>query len=219
MKYAQLAQMAVVALAAFFVFTFVRTAIDGETRRVCAPLCAVAPNYASQNRTAPDFDLERLTGGRGRLSDYRGKTVIMNFWTKTCRPCLDELPSLGELGKVLKGHPSIRLVTISTDETRDDVRATLKSVLGGEPSFDVFIDPDGKIVTGKYGTKLYPETWFIDPEGVIRARVDGERDWTTGGVLDFAKSLHDKLSCGIQFRQGRPTGDLSGLCGDFGEAG
>ena len=71
----------------------------------------------------------------------------------------------------------------------------------------------------KYGTKLYPETWFIDPDGVIRARIDGERDWTTGGVLDFAKSLQDKLSCGIQFRQGRPTGELAGLCGDFGEAG
>jgi thiol-disulfide isomerase/thioredoxin len=219
MRFAQLAQIAVVALAAFFVFTFVRTAMDGETRRVCAPACALAPNYAAQNRLAPDFELERLSGGKGRLSDYRGKVVIMNFWTKTCRPCLEELPSLAELGKVLKKDPNVRLITISTDETRDDVRQTLKSVLGAEPSFEVFIDPDAQVVADKYGTKLYPETWFIDAEGVIRARVDGERDWSTGAVHDFASSLQDKLSCGITFSKGRPTGELAGLCGDFGGAG
>jgi thiol-disulfide isomerase/thioredoxin len=212
-RLAQLAQIAVVVIAAFAVFMFVRTAVDGEARRVCAPMCALSPTYAARNRSAPDFELERLSGGRGRLSDYRGQVVILNFWTKTCRPCLEEMPALAELGKVLKRHPSVRLVTISTDDTRTEVAETLKSVLAEEPPFDVFIDPDAKVVTGLFGTKLYPETWFIDASGVIRARVDGAREWSSATVLDFASSLREKLSCGVEYVKGRPEGDLGGICG------
>lgn len=219
MKPAQLAQAAVVVIAAFAVFMFVLTARDGETRRACAPLCALQPNYANRNRLAPDFELPTLQGPRRKLSDYRGQVVILNFWTKTCRPCLEEMPSLAELGRVLKQHPGIRLVTISTDDTREDVQQTLQSLLGGPAPFDVFIDAEAEVVTGKFGTKLYPETWFIDPRGVIRARVDGARDWSAATALDFAKSLSDPLTCAVDFQRGRATGELSGLCADFGHAG
>lgn len=218
MKLAQLAQVLVVVVAAFAVFTFVRTAMDGESRRVCAPLCALSPNYANANRLAPDFELEKLSGGKGRLSDYRGKAVILNFWTKDCRPCLEEMPSLAELGRILKQNRSVRLVTITTDDTREDVRATLASILGGEPPFDVLIDPEAQVVADKFGTKLYPETWFIDPKGVIRARVDGARDWSSSNAIDFAGSLLEPLSCAIEFRRSRPTAGPVALCGDFGDA-
>lgn len=218
MKVAQLAQLAVVLIAALAVFMFVRTAIDGETRRVCAPSCALKPNYAARNRLAPDFELEKMTGGKGRLSDYRGDVVIMNFWTKTCRPCLEELPSLAELGKILRKKSGVRLVTISTDDSWDDAKQTIASVLGGGPvPFEVFLDPDAKVVTDKYGTKLYPETWFIDPNGIIRARVDGARDWAEARAVDFATSLKEPLACEVEFRRGRAFGDVSGVCADFGD--
>lgn len=219
MKLAQLAQAVIVVIAAFAVFMFVQTAKDGETRRACAPVCALQPNYANRNRLAPDFELPMLDGGSRKLSDYRGQVVILNFWTKTCRPCLEEMPSLAELGRVLQRHPGIRLVTVSTDDTREDVQQTLQSLLGAKPPFDVFIDAEAEVVTGQFGTKLYPETWFIDPEGVIRARVDGARDWSAATALDFAKSLRDPLTCSVDFQRGRPTGELAGLCADFGHSG
>ncbi len=215
MKPAQLAQLVVVIIAATAVYSFARTARDGEMRRVCTPMCALVPDYASRNRVAPDFDLPSLDGGRVRLSDYRGRTVILNFWTKTCGPCLEELPSLAELGKVIKGRKDLSLVTICTDDSADDARGTLKSVLGQEPPpFVVLIDPDSEVVHDKYGTTLYPETWFIDKRGVIRARVDGGRNWDSSIALGFAETLNDPLACDVVFTRGRPSGEHSAVCGD-----
>src|SRR5690606_33325569 len=172
------------------------------------------PNYAGQNRLAPDFELENLDGKKVRLSDYRGRVVVMNFWTKTCRPCLEELPSLADLAKVLGQHPELELITICTDETAKDARETLKSVLGGDPPFEVLMDPDSKVVADKYGTQLYPETWFIDPKGVIRARIDGQRDWATALTVDMAKSLASPFACDVSFARGTPSGPHAALCQD-----
>jgi len=219
LKPAQIAQLLVIVLAAAAVYGFVGTARDGERRRVCTSVCAMRPNYAARNRLAPDFELPSLTGQKVRLSEYRGRVVILNFWTKTCPPCLEEMPSLAELGRVLEHDPRIVLITISTDESVAEAQDTLKSVLGGPAPFTVLLDTDAEIVTGKYGTKLFPETWFIDGRGVIRARFDGARDWSGALPLDLAQSLLGKPSCSLEFASGRPVGELAGVCDYVGSAG
>jgi peroxiredoxin len=196
---ASAAQAVVIVLAAVFVYSFVSAAREGEERRACTTLCHLAPDYAARNRLAPDFELPSLEGKKVKLSDFRGKTVVLNFWTKTCRPCLEEMPSLGELAQVLsKKHDAI-VVTVTTDESAEDARATLSSVLGTSIPFVTLVDPDAKVVNGKYGTKLFPETWIIDPKGVIRARFDGPRDWASPLAVDLAESLESPLSCRIEF--------------------
>lgn len=218
MHFARLAQVGCVAFAAAGVYGFVATAKDGETRRACSALCSLRPNYAAENRLAPDFELPALGGGKLKLSSYRGKTVILNFWTKTCRPCLEEMPSVAQLAKSLRQHPDVVLLTISTDETLEDARDTMRSVLGGDPPFHVLLDPDAEIVTDKYGTKLFPETWFIDPKGVIRARFDGARDWASALPIDLAKSLLGPVQCDVGFQFGKPSSDAKSVCSDVGEA-
>jgi peroxiredoxin len=220
MKLAQLAQLAVVAVAALGVYSFGRTARDAEARRVCTPLCAVQPNYAGLNRVAPDFELPLVSGGTMRLGSLRGKVVILNFWTKTCRPCLDEMDELATLATILKDRKDLALVTVSTDETIEDVRGTMKSVLGNDTAFVAMVDPGGDIVNGKWGTKLFPETWFIDRDGVIRARIDGARgegtiSWDSAVMLDFAESLLDPVKCPISFARGAARGSLSSLCSEL----
>jgi thiol-disulfide isomerase/thioredoxin len=218
-KLGQIAQLVLVIVAALGVYGFVSTWKDAERRRLCSPLCGMKPNYAGLNRLAPDFELESLAGGKVKLSQYRGKVVILNFWTKTCPPCLEEMPSLVELAKVLERHPRVELVTICTDDTMEEARDTLKSVLGGMPPFTVLLDPDSQIVGAKYGTKLYPETWFVDSRGVIRARFDGARNWSDALAIDFAESLADPLTCEIPFSAGRPQGPHAALCGEFPTSG
>ena len=213
-KPAQLAQIGFIVIAAVVVYAFVATAKDGESRRACTPLCTMRPNYADRNRLAPDFELPNLQGKKVRLSDYRGKVVILNFWTKTCPPCLEELPSFADLAKVLRQEPNMELLTISTDDTVAEARDTLLSVLGAEPPFEVLLDPDSKIVGDKYGTELYPETWFIDPSGVIRARVDGKRDWATALTLDLARSFMGPVACDISLSKGNLSGAHADLCED-----
>lgn len=215
MRFAPFAQVAVLAFASVGVYGFVAAARDGETRRACAALCALRPNYAARNRMAPDFELPALGGGKVRLSQYRGKTVILNFWTKTCRPCLEEMPSVARLAKALVGHPSVVLVTVCTDESLDDARDTLRSVLGGDPPFEVLLDAESEVVADRFGTKLFPETWFIDPRGVIRARFDGGRDWESPLSVELAESLSGPIPCEAQFLNGEPREDSVALCGDL----
>jgi thiol-disulfide isomerase/thioredoxin len=218
-KAAQLAQVAFIALASFLVYAFVATAKDGETRRSCTALCSLLPNYSAQNRLAPNFELKTLTGETRRLSDYRGEVVVLNFWTKTCGPCLEEMPSLAKFAHTLKQSGGMRLVTITTDDSAEDARATLQSLLGSEPPFEVLVDPDAKVVGDLFGTTLYPETWFIDPDGIIRARIDGARDWSKPLALEFAESLRGPMQCDVEFAAGEPRGPLAGLCEEIAPGG
>ncbi|MCA9646550.1 MAG: TlpA family protein disulfide reductase [Polyangiaceae bacterium] len=217
MKPAQLAQLVFILIAALGVYSFGATARDGEQRKLCTPMCALGPDYSARNRSAPDFELPLVSGGKGRLSDYRGKVVILNFWSKTCRPCLEELPSLAELANILRSRgKNVVLLTLSTDESVDDAKATLESVLPDGVPFPVFVDSGADMVLDKYGTKLYPETWFIDPKGVIRARVDGARDWSQPIAVEFAESLVHPQACTLEFENGKPRGAQAAICNDLG---
>jgi peroxiredoxin len=215
MKISQIAQLVFIVAAAIAVYSFVATARDGERRRVCGPLCHLQPNYSERNRLAPDFELGAVSGRKLKLSSYRGKVVILNFWTKNCRPCLEEMPSFAEMAQSLRGDSGIAVITVSTDDGVEDVRGTLRSVLGSDGPFETAVDPDSTIVGGKYGTRLYPETWFIDPRGVIRARFDGGRDWSNPLILDLIASLKEPFSCSIALDRGRISGPDAPLCDDI----
>jgi thiol-disulfide isomerase/thioredoxin len=216
-QYAQLAQIVFILFASAAVYSFVAAARDGERRRVCGPLCHLKPDYAAKNRTAPDFEVPSLsrTGEKLHLSNYRGKVVVLNFWTKNCGPCLEEMPSLAELASSLSGEPDVAVLTVSTDESTDDVRNTLRSVLGADPPFAAGVDPEAAVVREKYGTHLYPETWIIDPSGVIRARFDGARDWTSPMVHDLLSELRQPLACSVEFENGKVIGDDAPTCDDI----
>jgi peroxiredoxin len=217
MAFAKAVELLFIGCAALGVYGFVTAAKDGETRRSCTSLCALRPDYAARNRLAPDFELPSMNGGKVRLSSFRGKVVILNFWTKTCRPCLEEMPSVSDLGKALKAHPGVVLLTVTTDESAADARDTLKSVLGGaNPPFEVLIDSEASVVRDKYGTKLFPETWFIDQQGVIRARFDGGKAWASPLTIDLAESLNNPLQCQVMFEARKPHGPMADLCGELG---
>jgi hypothetical protein len=125
------------------------------------------------------------------------------------------MPSIADLAKALRAHPNVALVTITTDADANDARDTLKSVLGGgEPPFEVLIDSESSIVGDKYGTKLFPETWFIDQQGIIRARFDGGRSWASPLTIDLAESLNNPIQCQVSFEGGKPRGAMANLCGD-----
>jgi thiol-disulfide isomerase/thioredoxin len=209
-------QLVVAVLAGFAAYGFFATAQDGETRRACTALCALRPDYSARNRMVPDFELPDLDGKKVSFSSFRGRTVILNFWTKTCRPCLEEMPSLASLAKAVKPFKNLAFVTITTDESAADARDTLKSVLGGaEIPFIVLVDSESSVVRDKFGTKLFPETWFIDPKGVIRVRFDGPRDWEGPLPLDLAQSLTSPIPCEVQYAAGEARGAHASLCGNI----
>ncbi len=142
-------------------------------------------HYWGEEFLAPDFVLKDHLGRPWRLKDHRGKVIVMNFWTMTCRPCIDEMPSLEELARIVQHESGIEVVAISTDASWDAVRMLFPP----HPNLKILFDPEKKIVLGKYGTRMYPETWIIDPSGVIRLRVDGPRDWSSAVVLEAIRGF------------------------------
>jgi peroxiredoxin len=217
MKPAAFIQLAFIVLAGVAVYAFVSMAREAETRRACVPLCLMRPNYSGRNRLAPDFELETTEGSKVRLSDFKGKkTVVLNFWTTTCQPCLEEMPSLAEFAKVVAKR-DIVVLAVSTDANKEIAMSALKTLLHDEKTpFRVLLDPESSIVRDKYGTQLFPETWIIDTKGVIRARFDSARDWSDAMVLDLIDSFERPAPCDIEFESGKASGPEAPICDESG---
>ena len=106
-------------------------------------------------------------------------------------------------------------MTICTDEGPEAVADTLQVVLQGQkPPFTILFDPEMEVVADKFGTELYPETWLIDGDGIIRARVDGPRNWSDAIPLEVIEMIGRPTSCPVEFLSGKPMGQHGGLCGE-----
>ncbi len=193
-------------------YSFVGSARDGELRRTCTSLCALGPNYAGDNRVAPDIQLTNIDGTPARLSDLRGKTVVLVFWSSSCSVCKKQMPSVAHLAQEIKNDPRYALMTVAVDESADEVRKVMKQHAGSENPFPVALDPDSKWVMDRYGTKLFPETWIIDPSGVIRARFDGARDWSSSLALDVIDEVATGGVCPMDINGQNASGEGVKLC-------
>ncbi len=210
---APLAHLAFVVLAAVGVYSFVSVAKEGELRRRCTPTCILRPNYAGYEKKVPNFTLKDTKGRDVSLESYRGKVVVLNFWTKTCGPCMEEMPEVADLAHILKPMDDVAVVTVSTDDTAQEAIDTLKSVLHEpEPPFAVLMDPDAKMARGRFGTSLYPETWIIDKNGVVRSRFDGAREWSNATVVELVNQIRAGGYCPAEARNGKFVGESARLC-------
>ena len=118
----------------------------------------------------PDFRLDTPDGGTLQLSDYRGQAVVLNFWATWCVPCRKEMPQLQAVHAEYADSGSLTVVAVNLQESPSAV-----TDFGEELSltFPLALDRDGEVVR-RYGLIGLPGTFFIDAEGVLRARVIGE---------------------------------------------
>jgi peroxiredoxin len=209
---AVLGQIAFVVLAAVLVYSFVAVTREGEMRRRCTVSCVLHPNYMGASKKAPNFTLKDGRGQEVSLSQFKDKVVVMNFWTTTCRPCLEEMPDIADLAKILKDKSDVVVLTVSIDESPAEAAGVLKAILKEEPPFTMLFDPDNKVVKAKYGTTLFPETWIIDKRGVIRARLDGGKEWGNSAVIEYIDQLRAGGYCPIDINDGRVSGEAAKLC-------
>ncbi len=122
---------------------------------------------------APDFTLPALSGETLRLSDFRGKVVLLNFWATWCVPCRQEMPTIEALYQRYKDR-GLEVVAVNLDKrSTADVEAFVKEV---QVTFRVVLDPEWTIMQA-YRVRGLPTTFLIDRAGNIVAREMGERDW------------------------------------------
>jgi thiol-disulfide isomerase/thioredoxin len=143
------------------------------------------PGILGKSTPAPDFTLERLDGGSMKLSDLRGKAVLLNFWATWCLPCKIETPWLVELQSQY-GSEGLQVVGVAMDDSGKAEIAQFAKSMG--VNYPVLL---GKEAVGdEYGgIPALPETFFIGRDGKIVDRIIGLK-----GRADIEDSIKKALA-------------------------
>jgi len=124
---------------------------------------------------APDFTLRNLNGNLEGLSSFKDKVIILNFWATWCAPCLEEMPAFE---KIYRRYRSKGLTVIAVSLDKGDTSKVEKFVDEHSLTFPVLLDLDG-IAEKIYPSFTIPFTYVIDKKGIIIARVDGAKNWSS----------------------------------------
>jgi cytochrome c biogenesis protein CcmG/thiol:disulfide interchange protein DsbE len=119
-------------------------------------------------QAAPDFTLETLDGKTLKLSDLKGKPVMLNFFTSWCSACREEMPALEEVYKEYQAQGFV-IVAVNLAESDVAVRA-FQQKLG--LTFPIVMDRDQR-VSRVYDIVPLPTSYFVDRNGVVRAKWTG----------------------------------------------
>jgi thiol-disulfide isomerase/thioredoxin len=111
---------------------------------------------------APDFEWTGSDGQTLRLSSYRGKVVVVNFWATWCPPCREEMPALQ---RVAASEPDVVVLEVDLMEPGEKARSFLDSL--GLDRLQPVLDSDGA-TTRRFGVLSLPSTFFVDRSGIIR---------------------------------------------------
>jgi len=118
---------------------------------------------------APDFELTSLDGKRVKLSDFRGKAVLLNFWATWCSPCKVEMPWFVDLQKKY-GSDGFVVLGIAMDDSEPSKIAEFASEMG--VNYPVLLGTDK--VSDDYGNvQFLPTTFYIDRDGRIVGKGTG----------------------------------------------
>ena len=134
---------------------------------------------------APDFAFAALDGSEYRLSTFRGKPVILNFWASWCAPCLVEFPKLIELAK----REDLFWLAVSVDSDKAELDRFLERFPALPSNALVVWDKDKAIAQDLFQSIRYPETILIDTNQMMRRKVIGDTDWTGPEITNELRQL------------------------------
>jgi len=146
------------------------------------PLLLLILALQSDYEPAKDFQARDLAGGAVRLSDLKGKVVLINFWGIWCKSCRQEIPHLSALDREWREKG---LVVLGADygDAPEDLPPFVKEL---EMSYPVLVD-DG--LADQYEVLVYPTSIVIDRKGLVRGRVEGYREETFEEMKALVKRL------------------------------
>jgi len=144
--------------------------------------------FSDINKKAPDFALKDLFGNDIRLSDYKNKVVLLNFWATWCPPCREEMPALQRLHNKMVGRDFI-ILAVSVDYM-DPAKVNDFLIKGGY-TFKVLLDTQNQ-ASAKYGVTAIPATFIIDKKGKLVERHIGMLNWASPAAVNRIEELMKK---------------------------
>ncbi len=133
---------------------------------------------------ASDFQLTDLDGTEHRLSSYRGRVVIVNFWATWCPPCREEMPSMQRAWELLEPE-GIAMLAINIGEDEDTI---FQFTANFPVEFPLLLDQDSATIQS-WPVRGLPTTYVVDPQGRLAYRAIGGRAWDDPVLLDMVRAL------------------------------
>ena len=125
-------------------------------------------------KAAPDFELVTLKGESVKLSDYKGKKVILNFWATWCPPCKAEMPHMQKFYEENK-EDGIEILAVNLTDMDNGKKSIESFVKDYELTFEIPLDQKG-VIGRQYQAFTIPTSYLIDTNGIISNKVVGPMD-------------------------------------------
>ena len=150
---------------------------------------AATPGEVAVGAVLRDASMQGISAPSRRLSDFRGKPLVINVWASWCGPCRQEMGSLERMSRRF-GAKQLNVIGISTDDYRDRAQAFVKQ---SNISFSNFIDHE-LFLENMLGANRLPLTVLVDAQGRVLVKHYGAKEWDSPQSLDLiAKTLKIKL--------------------------
>jgi peroxiredoxin len=133
---------------------------------------------------APDFALPDVSGTIRRLSDHRGRPVLVSFWAVWCPPCRRELGALSDLrARVIADGIEVFGVNVGDSSER------IAAFLADHPAPHLQVLRNGAKTASAWHVRDLPVAFAVDPAGILRLGALGERDWRAPEIERQLRSL------------------------------
>ena len=152
-------------------------------------LCVAGELRPVDAMPAPPLELEDLSGATHNLSAWRGKVVLLNFWTTWCQPCLKEMPGIQRLAQQMTGKP-FAVVGVNVGESRFRAQRIAQQ-LGLD--FPILLDTESKVFLA-WGGKTFPTTALLDAQGALRYVGLGPLEWDDPEEMAAVEQLLNEVS-------------------------
>jgi cytochrome c biogenesis protein CcmG, thiol:disulfide interchange protein DsbE len=134
-------------------------------------------------KKAADFELPLFGGGTFKLSEARGKPVILSFWASWCGPCREELP---ELNRFADSRKDVVVVAVNTDRNRSAGERFYKQLKLTLPA----VYDQGSVALSQFDVETFPTTYVIDQKGTVVLRSAGyNKRYKLKPLVDFVNRL------------------------------
>jgi len=138
----------------------------------------------SRTKAAEEFTLSTPGGGTFKLSEHRGKVVMVNFWATWCPPCLEEMPAMERLYRQQK-EGGFTLVAVSVDA---DPKKITPFVTDHKLTFPVGLDPKMDLANA-YAVRALPSSFLVDRDGNLAALAIGPRHWDSDAAHSLVEGM------------------------------